>query len=70
MQHGFVQVPLDRLGLGPGDPFTVTDLLTDTQYWWRGEWNYVRFDPEARQGHVLSISARGAAGADGRAAHP
>jgi starch synthase (maltosyl-transferring) len=51
MQHGFVRAPF----AGPGE-YRVRDLLEDdTVYTWRGEWNYVRFDPEVRQGHVLTI---------------
>jgi len=30
-------------------------LADDTVYRWRGDWNYVRFDPEVRQGHVLKL---------------
>jgi starch synthase (maltosyl-transferring) len=37
------------------ETFTVRDLLDDVEYEWRGEWNYVRFDPEIRQAHILSI---------------
>jgi starch synthase (maltosyl-transferring) len=46
-QHGFVDVPVDE----PAYP--VTDLLDDIQYTWHRGWNYVRFDPDVRQGHVL-----------------
>ena len=54
MQHGFVRAPFDR----PGE-YRVRDLLDDdTVYTWRGEWNYVRFDPDVRQGHVLKIEIR------------
>jgi len=61
MQHGHVEVPLDALrvpGAGPaGAPhdvtYTVRDLIDDVTYEWRGAWNYVRFDPEMRQGHIL-----------------
>ncbi|HMF93222.1 MAG TPA: alpha-1,4-glucan--maltose-1-phosphate maltosyltransferase [Vicinamibacterales bacterium] len=61
MQHGHVEVPLDSLrvpGAGPaGAPhdvtYTVRDLIDDVTYEWRGAWNYVRFDPEMRQGHIL-----------------
>ena len=53
-QHGFVRAPFDR----PGE-YRVRDLLDDdTVYTWRGEWNYVRFDPDVRQGHVLKIEIR------------
>ncbi|HEV3059010.1 MAG TPA: alpha-1,4-glucan--maltose-1-phosphate maltosyltransferase [Vicinamibacterales bacterium] len=47
MQHGFVDTPVDA------DGFVVRDLLDDTEYRWHRGWNYVRFDPEIRQGHVL-----------------
>jgi starch synthase (maltosyl-transferring) len=46
-QHGFVETPVDA------DRFVVRDLLDDTEYTWHRGWNYVRFDPGIRQGHVL-----------------
>jgi starch synthase (maltosyl-transferring) len=49
MQHGHVRVP----GIGGDAAYTVHDLIDDTRYAWRGEWNYVRFDPDIRQGHIL-----------------
>jgi starch synthase (maltosyl-transferring) len=60
-QHGHVQVPIEALqsmGAGPDDYYAVRDLLDDTTYLWRGEWNYVRFDPEIRQGHILKVEGR------------
>ena len=51
MQHGHVHVP----GVGADESFTVRDLLDDVEYEWRGEWNYVRFDPDVRQAHILTI---------------
>ena len=51
MQHGFVRCPF-----GGSGEYRVRDLLDDdTVYSWRGEWNYVRFDPDVRQGHVLKL---------------
>ena len=47
MQHGFVHVPESK------ESFTVHDLLDDVEYTWRPGRNYVRFDPDIRQGHVL-----------------
>jgi starch synthase (maltosyl-transferring) len=49
MQHGRVDAPFDR------DAFTVHDLLDDERYGWRRGWNYVRFDPGVRQGHILRL---------------
>jgi starch synthase (maltosyl-transferring) len=51
MQHGFVRCPL---GTADG-AYQVRDLLDETVYTWRGEWNYVRFDPDVRQGHILKL---------------
>jgi starch synthase (maltosyl-transferring) len=53
MQHGHVEVPLDRIGSPADAGYRVRDLVDDISYEWRGAWNYVRFDPEIRQGHIL-----------------
>jgi starch synthase (maltosyl-transferring) len=63
MQHGYVSCPLDSLrSLGAGsldaDTYLVRDLIDDTVYGWRGEWNYVRLDPEVRQGHILKLEGK------------
>jgi len=55
MQHGFVRLPLTDWGLGVDDTIEVADLLWNERYYWRGEWNYVRLDPEARAGHILRV---------------
>jgi starch synthase (maltosyl-transferring) len=47
MQHGFVETPVNR------DFYEVRDLLDDVTYRWHRGWNYVRFDPDIRQGHIL-----------------
>jgi starch synthase (maltosyl-transferring) len=49
MQHGHVEAPF-----AGSDFYIVHDLLDDARYAWRGGWNYVRFDPEVRQGHILT----------------
>jgi starch synthase (maltosyl-transferring) len=55
MQHGWIRVPLAEWHLASEQPFDVVDLLSDERYTWRGEWNYVRFDPEYRVAHVLAF---------------
>jgi starch synthase (maltosyl-transferring) len=55
MQHGHVEVPLASPS---DDAFSVIDLLDDVRYEWRGRWNYVRFDPDIRQGHILWLPNR------------
>jgi starch synthase (maltosyl-transferring) len=55
-----VHVPLEALGLAPGEPYVVEDLLTGKRYSWRGARNFVRLDPAAGQwGHILRVE-RGA----------
>jgi starch synthase (maltosyl-transferring) len=56
MQHGFVQLPLAAWGVPPSGSIEVHDLLSDERYFWRGEWNYVRLDPQARVAHVLNVT--------------
>ncbi len=55
MQHGFVQLPLAAWGIPPHEAIEVLDLLSGERYFWRGEWNYVRLDPQGRVAHVLHV---------------
>jgi starch synthase (maltosyl-transferring) len=55
LQHGHVQVPTWELGLGAAQSYIVEDLLDDATYVWRGEWNYVRFEPTERMAHIFVI---------------
>jgi starch synthase (maltosyl-transferring) len=48
-QHGYVEVPVSQ------DAFAVHDLLDGERYTWHRGWNYVRFDPGVRQGHILKL---------------
>jgi starch synthase (maltosyl-transferring) len=57
MQHGFVQLPLAEWGLTPHATVEVLDLLSGERYFWRGEWNYVRLDPQDRVAHVLHVAS-------------
>lgn len=52
---GLVQVPIWQLGIGPNQPYTVHDLLTDNRYTWRGEWNFVELDPYIMPMHLFRI---------------
>jgi len=53
LQHGWIEMPVSELGLSAVGTYVVEDLLDGARYTWRGAWNYVRFDPEIRQGHIL-----------------
>jgi starch synthase (maltosyl-transferring) len=35
--------------------YELTDLLTESTYTWRGEWNYVRLDPTWMSAHILHV---------------
>jgi starch synthase (maltosyl-transferring) len=66
MQHGFVQVPAGDWGLAPDAGYDVVDLLTNERYRWRGEWNYVRLDPQGRMAHILHVQGLGSRAAGAR----
>jgi starch synthase (maltosyl-transferring) len=55
MQHGFVRLPLLSWGLPADRAFEVVDLLSNERYFWRGESNYVRLDPQGRMAHILHV---------------
>jgi starch synthase (maltosyl-transferring) len=53
MQHGWIRVPLQTLGLDAVLPYDVEDLLDGMRWTWQGEAAYVRLDPRERIAHVL-----------------
>jgi starch synthase (maltosyl-transferring) len=55
MQHGFVRLPLWEWGLPSDSALEVVDLLSHERYFWRGESNYVRLDPQGRMAHILHV---------------
>jgi starch synthase (maltosyl-transferring) len=40
-----VDVPIHELGIAPGQPYRMHELLSDTTYEWRGPRGYVELDP-------------------------
>jgi starch synthase (maltosyl-transferring) len=56
-EEGSTNLDLDALGIEPGQPFEVHDLLTDTTYVWHGPNNYVRLDPLQEPAHIFRVSA-------------
>ncbi|HEX5483582.1 MAG TPA: alpha-1,4-glucan--maltose-1-phosphate maltosyltransferase [Terriglobia bacterium] len=54
-QSGWVNLPLEDLGLSPYIPFEIHDLLTGARYTWRGPRNYVRLDPNAIPAHLFRV---------------
>ena len=55
MQHGYIKLPLAAWDLPLDATVTAHDLLSDETYFWRGEWNYVRLDPQVRVAHIIAL---------------
>jgi starch synthase (maltosyl-transferring) len=55
MQHGHIKLPLDDWQHPLDATVEAHDLLADETYIWRGEWNYVRLDPQVRVAHVIAL---------------
>ncbi|MGH7678247.1 MAG: alpha-1,4-glucan--maltose-1-phosphate maltosyltransferase [Gemmatimonadaceae bacterium] len=54
-QATMVHVPIEQMGIGPGEPYAVRDLITGAQFTWQGSRNYVRLDPRDQVAHVLRV---------------
>lgn len=54
-QQGFVQLPLESLGLGDGFSLRMTDLMTENSYVWSSEWNFVALNPNLPF-HIFQIN--------------
>jgi starch synthase (maltosyl-transferring) len=55
VQAGWVQMPIWEMGIAPRDTYIVEDLLDGARYTWRGEWNFVRFEPDERMAHIFVV---------------
>ena len=58
MQHGHVKLPLLDWKLPLDSRVEVNDLLSGEIYFWTGEWNYVRLDPQTRVAHIFAMRLR------------
>ncbi len=57
-QSGWVEVPLDELGLDAAQPYQVHDLLSDARYLWHGARSFVALDPAVLPAHVFRVRRR------------
>ena len=57
-QSGWLDLPLDYLGLDPHQAFQAHDLITDERYLWQGTRNYVELNPHIMPAHILRIRRR------------
>lgn len=53
-KQGWLKLPLQSLGLQPGQNIVVTDLITGNSYHWDKEWNYIELHP-ALPFHLFKI---------------
>jgi starch synthase (maltosyl-transferring) len=52
---GWLELPLERLGLDPERPYQMEDLLGGTHWLWQGPRNYVQLDPHALPAHLFRV---------------
>jgi starch synthase (maltosyl-transferring) len=58
VQHGFVEVPLEELGIDPHDTYQMHDLVGGGRYLWQGRRNYVRLSPWESQAQIFRLRRR------------
>ena len=52
-QSGFVELPVDDLGIDVRHPYRMVDLLTGARFTWQGPRNYVELRPYEVAAHIL-----------------
>jgi starch synthase (maltosyl-transferring) len=52
-QSGFVELPVEELGIDIRQPYRMHDLLTDATFTWQGYRNYVELRPREVPVHIL-----------------
>ncbi|MBI4498598.1 MAG: alpha-1,4-glucan--maltose-1-phosphate maltosyltransferase [Chloroflexi bacterium] len=57
-QAGWVELPLEALGLDPHQPYEAHDLLSDTRHLWHGARNYVELSPQTAPAHIFRVRRR------------
>ncbi len=57
-QSGRIRVPLQELGIAPGQPFLVHDLLGGEYFIWPGEWNEVELSPSTMPARIFHLRPR------------
>ncbi|OGP70080.1 MAG: alpha-1,4-glucan--maltose-1-phosphate maltosyltransferase [Deltaproteobacteria bacterium RBG_13_60_28] len=57
-QGGWLELPLRELGLDPGQPYQVHDLLGEARFLWHGPRNYVELDPKTAPAYIFRLRRR------------
>jgi starch synthase (maltosyl-transferring) len=58
VQRGWVELPLDELGVKAHQPYQMHDLLGGIRYLWSGPRNYVELDPRVIPAHIFRLRRR------------
>lgn len=54
-QAGWLQLPLEELGIDKGKSYLAHDLLSGDKYIWQGEKSYIELNPHQAPAHILRI---------------
>jgi len=57
-QSGWIELPLERLGLDPAAPFQGHDLLSGARYLWHGRRVYLELRPREVPAHIIRLRRR------------
>jgi starch synthase (maltosyl-transferring) len=57
-QSGWLTVPLEELGIEPGQAYLGHDLLSEEKYIWYGEKNFIKLNPHTLPAHVFKLKTR------------
>jgi starch synthase (maltosyl-transferring) len=58
VQSGWIELPLEAMGIGAESGYQAHDLLSDARYLWQGPRNFVRLDPAISPVHILQLRRR------------
>ncbi|MEI6413267.1 MAG: alpha-1,4-glucan--maltose-1-phosphate maltosyltransferase, partial [Pseudomonadota bacterium] len=58
VQSGWIELPLEALGVDAGRPYQAHDLLSGARFLWQGPRNFVQLDPQAAPVHILRLRRR------------
>lgn len=57
-QSGWVNVPIDELGIPEGQTYLMHDLIAGDKFVWQGSHNYVELDPFVMPMHIFRVNRR------------
>ncbi|MDZ4246543.1 MAG: alpha-1,4-glucan--maltose-1-phosphate maltosyltransferase, partial [Dehalococcoidia bacterium] len=57
-QSGWVELPLEELGLDESLPYQMHDLLSNSRYLWSGPRNYIEINPLVLPAHIFQLRRR------------